>query len=573
MVLRPMPNFWAASMRLPRVVVKAGYDGVLFSAGDVDALLQQWRALLAGFAQQPAIGNVALASAASQAALLELGSSGVHFDASVAVHRMFERQASLRPDAPALTCGGELLTYGELNVRANRLAHRLIALGVGPEHKAGIALERGVDMVVALLAVLKSGAAYVPLDPNYPQERLAYVVQDAGIGHLLTHSALLGRIPAGAANVLAMDTLAVLDVTGGPGASAGAAAMTMSPGADDNPEVALHADHLAYAIYTSGSTGKPKGVAVRHEALSSFLLSMREAPGITPEDRVLALTSLAFDIAALELYLPLVSGAQILLTAQGAEDILAMAAQASIVQATPSGWRMLLASGWEPASVKGLCGGEALQPDLAAALQQAGVELWNMYGPTETTIWSSVRRLEPGEIALGGPIAGTQLYVLDAALQLAPQGVAGELYIGGVGLARGYMNRAALSAERFVADPFGANGERLYRTGDLVRWRADGQLEYLGRLDHQVKIRGFRIELGEIEAQLLAQPEVAEAVVVAQEGPAGTGLAAYVSLHAAVSDASTSHAAAGGAAPDTNAAVVATLRSALSASLPDYMVP
>ncbi|WP_157201497.1 non-ribosomal peptide synthetase, partial [Massilia sp. Root418] len=263
---------------------------------------------------------------------------------------------------------------------------------------------------------------------------------------------------------------------------------------------------------------------------------------------------------------------QILLTAQGADDILPMAAQATIVQATPSGWRMLLASGWEPGRIKGMCGGEALQPDLAAALQQAGVELWNMYGPTETTIWSSVRRLEAGEIALGGPIAGTQLYVLDATLQAVPQGVAGELYIGGVGLARGYLNRPALSAERFVADPFGAAGQRLYRTGDLVRWGADGKLEYLGRLDHQVKIRGFRIELGEIEAQLLAQPEVAEAVVVAQEGPAGMRLAAYVSLRSAAMPAG-SLTAIPAASPSSAADLAAALKSALAGALPDYMVP
>ncbi|MES2259415.1 MAG: amino acid adenylation domain-containing protein [Pseudomonadota bacterium] len=515
------------------------YAAELFTAGTMEGMAQHYIAVLRELAEAPAqaVGALPLLNETELAQLARRGVSAEYFDDCPPVHQLFEAQAARQPDAPALVCGGEQLSYAELNARANRLAHHLAALGVGPEVKVGIALERSVEMVVSLLAVLKAGGAYVPLDPDYPRERLAYVVEEGGIAYLLTHSALLSRIPQGQADVLAVDTL---DLDGA---------------AAHNPAIALHGDHLAYAIYTSGSTGRPKGVAICHRALSHFLLGMQQAPGLERADRVLALTSLAFDIAALELYLPLITGARILLTTQGAPDVLAMAAQATMIQATPSGWRMLLASGWQPRSVKGLCGGEALQPDLAATLRQGGVELWNMYGPTETTIWSSVRKLADGDIALGGPIPGTQLYVLDAGLQQVPRGAAGELYIGGVGLARGYLNRADLSAERFVADPHGAVGGRLYRTGDLVRWRADGQLDYLGRLDHQVKIRGFRIELGEIEAQLLAQAGVAEAVVVAQQGASGARLAAYVSARA-------------GAVLESD-----QLKAALASALPDYMVP
>ena len=305
---------------------------------------------------------------------------------------------------------------------------------------------------------------------------------------------------------------------------------------------------------------------VRHHALSHFLLSMQETPGLSPDDILVAVTSLSFDIAALELYLPLISGARVVLASREttrdgkALGELLNQEKATVLQATPSGWRLLRSSGWPWTTVpliegfKGLCGGEALPPDLAEDLQTQGVELWNMYGPTETTIWSATDQVKGCQAFLGRAIAATQLYVLDSALNLAPQGVAGELYLGGVGLARGYLGRAELTAERFVADPFIA-GERVYRTGDLVRWREDGQLEYLGRIDHQIKVRGFRIELGEIEAQLLALSEIREAVVVAQEGPSGSRLVAYV-------------------VPQTDVELDTTsLRETLGQKLPDYMVP
>ncbi|WP_042673993.1 non-ribosomal peptide synthetase, partial [Variovorax sp. CF313] len=459
------------------------------------------------------------------------------------VHRLIERQAALRPGATALVFGDEALSYSELEARANRLAHCLIALGVKPEMKVGIAVERSVEMVVGVLAILKAGGAYVPLDPEYPVDRLAYMVADSGIGLLLTQDNLRALVPgAEALQVVALDTL------------------DTGSHSDAAPQVALGGENLAYVIYTSGSTGKPKGVMVRHRSLSHFMLSMKEAPGMTQDDVLVAVTSLSFDIAALELYLPLLSGARLVLAPRdvvrngSALGELMDGCGATVLQSTPAGWRLLRAAGWnggQAANFKGLCGGEALQEDLAQDLLALGVELWNMYGPTETTIWSTAAAVR-GRPRIGGPIAATTLHVLDGFLNPSPVGVPGELFLGGIGLARGYFRRAGLTSERFIA---AQDGQRLYRTGDLVKWNPEGQLEYLGRIDHQVKVRGFRIELGEIETQLLAQPEVREAVVVARESANGASLAAYIALQA-------------GQAADT-----ATLRDRLAAALPDYMVP
>ncbi|MBN3814969.1 amino acid adenylation domain-containing protein, partial [Paraburkholderia sp. Ac-20347] len=357
------------------------------------------------------------------------------------------------------------------------------------------------------------------------------------------------------------------------------------------PNVEVTGAQLAYVIYTSGSTGTPKGVMVTHGALGHFLLSMREAPGLAADDVLAAVTSLSFDIAALELFLPLTVGARVVIAPrETVRDGAALArlidtSGATALQSTPAGWRLLRAGGWPsaawrqtstqaqnaaqnaaPRRFKALCGGEALQADLARDLFALGegVELWNLYGPTETTIWSAAGRVTDAAPVIGAPIAATQLYVLDANLDLAPANVAGELYIGGVGLARGYQGRAGLSAASFVPNPFDTPGARLYRTGDLAKWRGDGRLEYLGRADHQMKIRGFRIEPGEIEAQLLAHEEVREAIVVAQQASASNErdvrLVAYVAPHAPR------------AAAD-DAAFVAALRERLSRALPDYMVP
>ncbi|WP_460427252.1 amino acid adenylation domain-containing protein, partial [Azotobacter armeniacus] len=526
-----------------------GYAMELFEAQTIERLAGHYLTVLRALAERPeqALGDVELLDEAERAQLRQWGENPQRYPDAEPVHRLFERQAQERPQATALVFGDEALSYAELNRRANRLAHRLIALGVAPETKVGIAVERSVEMVVGLLGILKAGGAYVPLDPDYPAERLGYMVEDSGIGLLLTQRHVRERI-TGSRSLTTLE-LDRLDLDGEP---------------EHDPPIEPHGDNLAYVIYTSGSTGKPKGVMVRHRALSHFLLSMRARPGMTEEDVLVAVTSLSFDIAALELYLPLITGARLVLAGRDTvRDGAALArlvegAQATMLQATPSGWRLLRAGGWPavpPSRLRGLCGGEALPPDLAQDLRAQGVELWNLYGPTETTIWSAAGPVGEERPSLGRAIAATRLHVLDSELNPAPANVPGELYLGGIGLARGYANRADLTAERFVADPFGEAGSRLYRTGDLVRWRGDGQLEYLGRLDHQVKVRGFRIELGEVEAQLLAQPEVREAVVVAKEGPSGARLVGYVSAQA-------------GQVLDGGA-----LRERLGRVLPDYMVP
>jgi amino acid adenylation domain-containing protein len=559
-----------------RVQASLRYASELFEPQTMARMAGHYLAVLSALADHPeqTVGDVALLGEAEEAQMHGWGVNARRHDAETPVHRLFERQARQTPEAVALVFGDEALSYAQLDARANRLAHRLMALGVKPESMVGIAAERSIDMVVGLLAILKAGGAYVPLDPEYPPDRLAYMVASSGIRLLLAQShqhELVAQLSAAAEGlrVLALDTLPTDDEL----ANAPADAPADPPASD--PQVPSNGHNLAYVIYTSGSTGKPKGVMVRHAALSHFLSSMREAPGLSADDVLVAVTSLSFDIAALELYLPLVCGARLVLAAKHvARDGEALGrllrdSGATVLQSTPSGWRLLEADlrlHGRPARLKGLCGGEALQADLAHSLCELGIELWNMYGPTETTIWSTADRVNSvnsvndvrgmhGVPAIGSAIADTQVRVLDEALNLAPAGVAGELYLGGIGLARGYFGRAALSAERFVADPFDTAGGRLYRTGDLVRWSGQGRLEYLGRIDHQVKIRGFRIELGEIETQLLAQPEVREAVVVAGAGPAGARLVGYVSLHGA------------------QAIEAPVLRERLGSALPDYMVP
>ncbi|WP_045888545.1 non-ribosomal peptide synthetase [Burkholderia pseudomallei] len=464
------------------------------------------------------------------------------------VDRRFEAQAARTPEAIAVACGAHALSYAALNRRANRLAHYLRAHGAGPERVVALALERSVDMMVGLLGILKSGSAYLPLDPAYPAERLAYIVDDARPALLLTEAALRDDWRDAGAPVVLLDA-------DGP-------AIDACP--DHNPDAAAGRDartlsSLAYVIYTSGSTGRPKGVMIEHRNLANLLGAMGEQPGIGAHDVLLAVTSLSFDIAALELFLPLLHGARAVIAARDdAADPARLAhliesSGASLMQATPSTWRMLAQHGW-PRSARPLtllCGGEALPPALAERLLAHVPAIWNLYGPTETTVWSTVRRVTTPVVDIGGPLANTQVYVLDERLRPAPIGVAGELYIGGAGVARGYLNRPELTRERFVDDPF-RRGGRLYRTGDLARRRADGNLEYLGRNDFQVKIRGFRIELGEIEAQLAKAHGVQGVALAARDTPtADKRLVAYY-----VGDAS-----------------AAALREHAAARLPAYMVP
>ncbi len=432
---------------------------------------------------------------------------------------LFEAQVQTSCDRTALVFRDQRWTYGELNDRANAYARRLHAAGVGPDVRVGVHLERSAEMVAAVIGVLKAGGAYVPLDPTFPNDRLVYMLKDSGAAALITQQNLAVSLDRDVATILVDDpSLASAD--------------------EGDPTRAAISENLAYVIYTSGSTGKPKGVQITHRALVNFLFSMQRVPGLCADDILLAVTTLSFDISGLELFLPLITGAQVVVADQEtvsdgqALKHLLQASGATVLQATPASWRLLLESGWKQAKgLKALCGGEALPRELANRIQETGAELWNLYGPTETTIWSAVLRVEPGDDAprIGLPIANTQFHVVDSDRQICPTGTPGELLIGGDGLAHGYLNRDELTAAQFIPDPFEDGGGRLYRTGDLVRRHPDGTLEFLGRLDHQVKIRGFRIELGEIETILVAHPHVRECVAVVREDvPGDKRIVAYM---------------------------------------------
>ncbi|MBV9084424.1 MAG: amino acid adenylation domain-containing protein, partial [Acidobacteriaceae bacterium] len=434
-------------------------------------------------------------------------------DSFSAIHHLTSAQALRTPDAAAIRFRGEVLSYRELELKSNQLAAYLRKQGARTGALIAICMERSLDMLVAILGVLKTGAAYVPLDPEYPAQRIGWAVEDSGALLLLTQSSIRSRIPQSTAEVIEIDTVRLENRP----ATA--------------PSVLVDPADLAYVIFTSGSTGRPKGVQVTHGGVVNFLRSMAVEPGLTSEDVLAALTTISFDIAGLELLLPLTVGARIeLISHEEARDGVRLAeclesSRATCVQATPATWRMLIEAGWRGRHpLKVLCGGEPLPSDLASALLSRCSELWNMYGPTETTIWSTVERVESGfgvPIPIGWPIANTECYILDTNLDLAPAGVAGDLYIGGSGVARGYLNQPALTAEKFIPDPFRRDGSRLYRTGDLGRRRHDGTLECLGRTDHQVKIRGFRIELGEIEEALQLHSSVSRAAVVAADSQSG----------------------------------------------------
>ncbi|MBV7340143.1 amino acid adenylation domain-containing protein [Chloroflexi bacterium TSY] len=474
----------------------------------------------------------------------------VEYPRAVCIHELFEQQVELTLEAIAVVCQDETITYGELNHRANQLSYHLQELGVGPEQFVGICVERSIEMVVGLLGILKAGGAYLPLDPDFPKDRLAFMIEDTQASVLVTQQSLVAELPPHSATLVCLDTHQ--------DEIAAAVAST------DSRKVM--SSNLAYVIYTSGSTGKPKGVQIPHYALTNFLCTMQEQPGLSERDILLAITTLSFDIAELELYLPLITGGRVVIAPkQVTADGRALAAAiedvgATVMQATPATWRMLLHAGWEGSqNLKVLCGGEALSLDLAEQLLARSGELWNMFGPTETTVWSTVKQISADDekILVGRPIANTEVYVLDDYLQLVPIGMEGELVIGGDGLAVGYLNRPDLTAERFIPHPFSERpGARLYRTGDLARFQPEGSLEHLGRMDHQVKIRGYRIELGEIETNLNRHPAVHQAVVVAREDtPGNQQLVAYVVPESAQKP------------------TIGDLRRFLNTSLPDYMLP
>ena len=493
------------------------------------------------------------------------------------IHALFEQQVERTPDATALVFEDQHFTYQELNQQANQLAHYLRSLGIGSETLVGICLERSPLMLIALLAILKAGATYVPLDPSFPAERLRFMMQDSQIALIVAQTTLSDQLTSTVEEQSHQPQILCLDT----------ASEHLSQKPQSNPTVQVDASNLAYLIYTSGSTGKPKGVMIEHRSVVNFLLSLQHHLHLTAQDRLLAVTTLSFDIAVLELLLPLTVGAQVAIAPHSTtKDALQLIAalettQATVMQATPATWRMLLNAGWTGKSdLTILSGGEALPTDLADQLLNKGQALWNLYGPTETTIWSTLQHITDtaNGITIGRPIHNTQIYLLDEDLQPVPIGVPAELYIGGTGLARGYWHRPDLTTDRFIPNPFATldsnlpalspqhptpnthasrltpHSSLLYKTGDLARYRPDGTLEHLGRLDHQVKLRGYRIELGEIEAVLRQMPAVKEAVVIAREDePGDQRLVAYVVL--------------------SGESAQAELKEKLRSHLPEYMVP
>lgn len=461
------------------------------------------------------------------------------------VHELFETQAARTPNAIAITCEDEVLTYGQLNLRANQIAHWLQEHGVKPDKLVGLCVERSPEAVTALLGILKAGGAYVPLDPAFPRKRLAQILEDSQPEVMITHSAVKEMVSSFAKHTLLIDA----PIPGSWGR--------------ENPCSEIQPHNLAYVMFTTGSTGRPKGVQIEHQALANLLLSMAREPGLTAKDILVAVTTLSFDIAGLEIFLPLITGARVVIASP---DVtldkrrlreLLEASKATVMQATPITWRMILESGWQGCEgLKILCGGEAMPPELAKELIPRCSTLWNLYGPTETTIWSTVLRVSSAEsrIPIGRPIANTQAYIVDPQLHQVPAGETGELLIAGDGLARGYLNQPELTAERFIPNPFSQDkAARLYKTGDLCRFRRDGTIECLGRNDSQVKIRGYRIELGDVEAALESHPRVRQAATKVVEGPGQEkSLVGYV-------------VASGVEAPE--------LRTYLAERLPKYMLP
>ncbi|HEY9874102.1 MAG TPA: amino acid adenylation domain-containing protein, partial [Candidatus Obscuribacterales bacterium] len=524
------------------------YSTDLFDASTIGRMVKHFQTLLEGIVANPdrPISTLPIITVKEQQQiLLDWNNTQADYPQNQCLHELFEEQAKQNPERIAVVFNDQKLTYKELNQRANQLAHYLQKLGVKPEMPVGICVERSLEMLVGLLGILKAGSAYVPIDPAYPSERLALMLEDSQVSVLLTQKQLIDNLPKHNAEIVCLDN-------------------DWESTEIENLNFAHNPSKLAYIIYTSGSTGKPKGVQICHSAVVNFLDSMRKKLGITVTDTLLAVTSLSFDIAALELFLPLIVGARVVIasrevTLDGVRLSTTLSeSNATFMQATPATWRMLLTAGWQgQKNLNILCGGEALPHDLANQLLVRCDRLWNLYGPTETTIWSTICQLESEEqpITIGRPIANTQIYILDRHQQPVPVGVFGELHIGGAGLSRGYLNRPELTAEKFISNPVNIKCDRLYKTGDLARYFPDGTIEFVGRIDHQVKVRGFRIELGEIEAILSQHPEVQQVVVIAREdNPGDKRIVAYI-------------------VSNVEALSTTSLRGFLKEKLPEYMIP
>ncbi|ECC3917740.1 amino acid adenylation domain-containing protein, partial [Salmonella enterica subsp. diarizonae] len=469
----------------------------LFERGSVAQLAEQFLTLLEAATAQPATPVVYLPMRLPEE---QAAPAAADFDISRPVWQLIELAALAHPQRTALSAGDTLLSYEALVREVDRVAGCLLAQGVTPGSVVGVYLGRTPLAIVSVVAIMKIGAIYLPLDVTYPAARLSYIVENAGC------EAVIAGPEAGQAAEWFRGRLLAVEGKGL---------------ADGGPSVAVtSADALAYMIYTSGSTGKPKGVGVPHSCLSNLIQHYAYSLEVTQEDRMLGVTPFSFDISILEVFLPLVCGAELRLLgreqSRNAEELLRESAQVTLMQATPATWHLMSEAGWKGnPRLTALCGGEALTMSLARTLAARTRAAWNCYGPTETTIWSAAWRIDPsrGNVTIGEPIANTQLYVLDEHMQPVPEGIPGELYIGGSGVAAGYVNAPELTAERFIPSPFAGTG-RLYRTGDRVRRGHDGLIEYIERIDFQLKINGYRVELSEIEAVLEQHPQISRSVVV-----------------------------------------------------------
>jgi amino acid adenylation domain-containing protein len=541
----------------------AEYNTELFERATIDRLLAHYENLLQGIVENPArrLWDLPLLTGRErQQLLVEWNRTESDFPRTQCVHDLFAAQVKAIPAAVAVIFEERQLTYRELNRKANQLAHHLRRLGVVPGKLVAICLDRSLEMVIGMLATLKAGGAYLPVAPSCPAERLRFMLEESKATVLLTNQQPDGAgAQSSVRSELRLPGMRTICLT------ADWPQIAAEP--EDEPRVEVTPASLAYVIYTSGSTGQPKGVQIPHSAVVNFLHAMRREPGLSKEDTFLAVTNICFDIAGLEIFLPLTMGARVVVA--GGETVVDPArlaalirdSKATMMQATPSLWRLLVESGWSGEKrLKILCGGESLSRELANELLERGAALWNLYGPTETTIWSALTRIEPGEglISIGRPIANTQIYVLDPHMEPVPLGVTGELFIGGEGVALGYLRQPELTVQKFISNPFSSNSPsaRLYKTGDLGRYRPDGKIECLGRTDYQIKLRGHRIDLGEIEATLRRHPGVSEALVVLREAEPDRKLLAAYLICAAGSTAETRD-----------------LRRFLKVSLPDYMIP
>ncbi len=533
------------------VTLEVQYNTGLFDRATIQrwcALYRRLLELVAAEAMKTELRALPLLSDADRAQIESVQGFRQELPAKPLVHLLVDAQCRATPDAVAVDFEGKTITYRELGERANKLAEHLVAAGVTPGMPVGLCVERSIDMIVAQQAILRAGGAYLPLDPDYPADRLAFMIEDSRMAVVVAQESTRGQIPGGA-NVVLLDTDA---------SAIAARSASFRP-------VEVDPNSPCYIIYTSGSTGKPKGVLNPHVATVNLLLSVQKVPGMKQSDRVLAITTLSFDIAVSELILPLTVGARIVLASReiATDGVrlknLIASAGVTFIDATPATYRLLFAADWagDP-KLTVICTGEAMPKDIAVALVDKVGKVWNGYGPTETTVWSTFYEVTKpvSRILIGKPVANTQVYVLDALRQPVPFGVRGELYIGGVGVALGYLHRPDLTEQRFIADPFSDRpGARMYKTGDVVRLLQSGDLDYLGRNDNQVKLRGFRIELGEIEDALLHHPKVKQAAVIVREDrPGDKRLVGYITV-------------------DGDKVADAELRAHVKKTLPDYMTP